>query len=145
MRPDVISMLQDQPTRIYLTHCSRTKSEMYQGTKEAVTPDRLYTSRHIQAFMRRCKATGVDWAIFSDLYGVWFPEETHQWYEKNPSTVSEAEFSLLLADFDEKLDRYAEIIFYHNPGRFHSLYARLLTSSSLATRIRKITHWWEIE
>jgi len=94
--------------------------------------------------MAQCKARGVRWAIFSDLYGVWLPEIRHQWYEKDPETVTEAEFSALLQDFDEKLSGYSESRFYHNPGRFHPLYACLLHRSVLADRVTKITHLWEI-
>lgn len=132
-------------TRIYITHCSRTKAEQYEGTEEEVAPDTLYTSKRIQGFMHRCKIRGVRWAVFSDMYGVWLPEEKHEWYEKAPSTVTDAEFAALLQDFDQKLGRYPEIHFYYNPGRFHSLYARLLQHSRLAARVKMITHLWEIE
>jgi len=47
---------------------------------EAVTPDKLYTDAPIQRFMAACKRCDVKWAIFSDLYGVWFPDVTHEWY-----------------------------------------------------------------
>jgi len=46
---------------------------------------------------------------FSDRYGVWFPQVRHEWYEKDPDTVTESEFSALLRDFDEKLAGYSEI------------------------------------
>jgi hypothetical protein len=71
---------------------------------------------------------------------VWFPEIRHEWYEKDPDTVTEAEFSALLRDFDEKLIPYSEICFYYNPGRFHRLCARLLDRSGLAGCVKKITH-----
>lgn len=58
--------------------------------------------------------------------------------------MTEAEFSTLLRDFDEKLSGYSEIHFYHNPGRFHPLYARLLDQSALTCRVKKITHLWEV-
>jgi hypothetical protein len=129
---------------VYVTHCSREKDERYKATKEAVTPDLLYTSKRIRRFMDQCKTKHVRWAIFSDLYGVWFPEVKHEWYEKAPDDVTEAEFSALLWDFDEKLNPYSEIFFYYNPSRFHRQYARLLNCSGLAARVKKITHWWEI-
>jgi hypothetical protein len=113
-------------------------------TKEAVTPDLLYTAKPTQRFMGRCKARGVRWAIFSDLYGVWFPEIRHKWYEKDPNRVRDVEFSGLLRDFDEHLGGYSEICFYHNPGRFHPLYDRLLNQSVLKNRIKRITHLSEI-
>ena len=64
----------DQMTQIYITHCSAKKDDRCRETRETVTPDLLYTAKPTQRFMERCKATGVRWAIFSDLYGVWFPE-----------------------------------------------------------------------
>jgi len=63
----------------------------------------------------------------------------HKWYEKDPNTVSEGEFSTLLRDFDEKLT-----LFYYNPGRFHPLYCRLLNGTALRDRVRRITHLTEI-
>jgi hypothetical protein len=134
----------DQMTRIYLTHCSAKKDERYRETGEAVTPDLLYTATPTQRFIARCKATGVPSAIFSDLYGVWFPEVRHKWYEKDPNTVREVEFSALPRDFDEQLGVYSEICFYHNPGRFHPLYDRLLNRSLLKNRVKRITHLSEI-
>jgi len=95
--------------------------------------------------MERCKAMRVPWAIFSDLYGVWFPHVSHKWYEKDPDTVTESEFSSLLRDFDDKLSAYPEIYFYYNPGRFHPLYRRLLQQSALTARITLITHLWDIK
>jgi hypothetical protein len=131
-------------TRIYVTHCSHKKEDRHKGTGEAVSPDSLYTAIPTQRFMTRCKAIGIPWAIFSDLYGVWFPDVRHIWYEKDPNTVTKTEFSALLRDFDEKLSGYSEICFYHNPGRFHPLYARLLDRSVLGDRVKRITHLWEI-
>jgi hypothetical protein len=130
--------------RIYLTHCSGKKEERYQTTGEAVSPDLLYTSARTQRFIRSCRARGVRWAIFSDLYGVWFPEARHGWCEKDPNKVTEAEFSALLRDFDEKLTGYSEIFFYRHPGRFHRLYVRLLKTSVLADRVKLIKHVKEI-
>jgi len=140
----VKDMQPHQEGRIFVTHCSAKKDKRYKGTGESIGPDLLYTSKPIQRFMNRCKARGVRWAIFSDLYGVWFPEVTHEWYEKAPETVTEAEFLSLLRDFDVKLNPYSSILFYHNPGRFHPLYARLLECSQLKGCVKTITHWWEI-
>jgi hypothetical protein len=94
--------------------------------------------------MRRCKDRRVAWAIFSDKYGVWFPDVLREWYEKDPNTLTEAEFSTLLANFDSALSPYSEIFFYYNPGRFHPVYARLLRQTALAARVKQITHLWDI-
>lgn len=131
-------------TRIYVTHCSHKKDNRYKETGEAISPDLLYTATPTQRFMARCKARGVRWAIFSDQYGVWFPEKKHEWYEKDPNKVTEDEFSKLVRDFDNKLARYSEICFYYNPGRFHPLYARLLDRSMLADRVKRTTHLRDI-
>ena len=87
----------------------------------------------------------MNWAIFSDLYGVWFPNVEHEWYEKDPDTVTEEEFQNLLDDFDDKLQEYDEVWFYYNPGRFHSLYKRLLQEMRLRDRVRRFTHVTEIQ
>lgn len=130
-------------TRIYLTHCSAGKRRYPKGIK--VSPDQLYDSKRIQRFMNQCKAAGVRWAIFSDLYGVWFPWIRREWYEKAPDEVTDEEFNALLSDFDGKLKRFDEILFYYNPGWFHSLYRKLLKESRLHRRIRMFTHYWEVE
>lgn len=60
--------------RIYITHCSAKKNDALKNKMKRVTPDRLYTTIPIQRFMKRCKEKDVKWAIFSDLYGIWFPD-----------------------------------------------------------------------
>lgn len=102
--------------RIYITHCSETKDCSLKHTGKKVTPDKLYTAKPTQRFMNRCKERKVKWAIFSDLYGVWFPNVEHKWYEKSPDTITENEFRERLKDFEQKLEDYDEIYFYHSPG-----------------------------
>ena len=131
--------------RIYVTHCSAKKDKTLKYGGKKVTPDRLYTAAPLQRFMNRCKEKKVQWAIFSDKHGIWFPHEKHEWYEKNPNTVSEQEFKILVRDFEEKLGNYDEIYFYHNPGRFHSLYRRLLEQAKVTSRIILFSHLAEIE
>jgi hypothetical protein len=41
--------------------------------------------------MNKCKCNNVNWAIFSENFGVWFPHVEHEWYEKDPDTVTESE------------------------------------------------------
>jgi len=130
--------------RIYITHCSAKKDVSLKNTGDEATPDRLYTATPIQRFISKCKEKEVQWAIFSDKYGVWFPYEKHKWYEKDPDTVSESEFRELLKNFQEKLDDYGEICFYHNPGRFHPLYKRLVNEAKAKGRIIMFTHLSEI-
>ena len=59
--------------RVYLTHCSAKKDDALKNTSKKVTPDKFYTASPTRRFMNKCKEKSVDWAIFSDLYGVWFP------------------------------------------------------------------------
>ena len=97
-----------------------------------------------QRFMSLCKEQRVKWAIFSDKYGVWFPEEKHEWYEKDPDTVTPQEYNNLIEDFEQKLGGFKEIWFYHNPGRFHPLYERLLREVKVKGKITLFTHKSEI-
>ena len=130
--------------RIYLTHCTAKKDSSLRFSGERVTPDRLYRGKFVEAFMRTCKQRGVEWAILSDLYGVWFPDIRHEWYEKDPNSVTDSEFWELVRDFDEKLEAYDEIWFYYNPGRFDPLYKRLLSQTALRDRITLFTHHYEV-
>jgi hypothetical protein len=126
--------------RIYITHCSAKKSSLFEGASQKVTPDQLYTAAPIQRFMKKCQNMRVQWAIFSDKYGVWFPNEKHEWYEKDPDAVTPQEFKNLITNFDERLAGYDEIWFYHNPGRFHRLYARLLKEAKVKGKVILFTH-----
>ena len=126
--------------RIYLTHCCAKKDDTLKHTGEKVPPDRLYAARPTRRFMDTCKGRGVQWAILSDKYGVWFPDVRHEWYEKHPNTVTEDEYRDLRTDFHQKLRNYDEIYFYHNPGRFHPLYKRLLKETRLRDRITLFSH-----
>jgi hypothetical protein len=130
--------------KIYLTHCSSKKDNSIKNTGRKVTPDKLYMATPTQRFMRKCSEKKVNWAIFSDLYGVWFLNEERGWYEKSPDAVTEQEFKVLINNFDDKLKQYDEIWFYYNPGRFHRLYKRLLQETKLKERIKRFTHIGEI-
>lgn len=125
---------------IYLTHCSAKKDTELKGTDEKVTPDQLYTATPTQRFIDKCKEEGVDWAIFSDKHGVWFPDEEHGWYEKHPKAVTDQEFTALKENFDSRLRDYGTILFYHNPGRFHRLYKQLLEEVELSDRVELFSH-----
>jgi hypothetical protein len=95
--------------------------------------------------MKACKEKKVSWAIFSDNYGIWPYPVTHEWYDKNPNKVTDNEFKSLVEQFDKSLKSYEDIFFYHNRGRFHKLYKKLLTESKLKKRIQKFTHISEID
>lgn len=130
--------------RIFLTHCCAKKDDTLQNSSVKVTPDKLYRAMPTKRFMEQCKWRKVNWAIFSDKYGVWFPEETHEWYEKDPDTVTPTEYKRLIENFEQRLDKYDEIWFYHNPGRFHPLYERLLKDVRVKGKITLFTHKNEI-
>jgi hypothetical protein len=112
--------------RIYITHCSRKKDDSLRGTGKTKTPDKLYTAIFIQRLVNRCRLVETEWAIFSDKYGVVFPDREIPWYDKSPSKVIANEYKILLDDFIDKLSSYQEIMFYHMPTRFHHLYKRLV-------------------
>jgi hypothetical protein len=126
--------------RVYVTHCGAKKDGSLKDSNKKVTPDELYKGTRIKRFMLVCKEKKVRWAIFSDLYGVWFSDAKYNWYDKAPDDVSESDFRDLVADFDRKLHGFDEIWFYYNPSRFHPLYDRLITDSSLRDRITQFTH-----
>ncbi|TKJ32109.1 hypothetical protein CEE39_06295 [bacterium (candidate division B38) B3_B38] len=117
---------------------------MLKNTDKEVTPDKLYSAMYIQRFINKCRERKVEWAILSDLYGVWFPNVKHKWYEKDPDKVTFKEFRDLLNDFDQKLKKYDEIWFYYNPGRFHILYNVLLEKTKLKYKVQQFTHIKEI-
>jgi hypothetical protein len=94
--------------------------------------------------MSRCKQKQVDWAILSDLYGVWFPDVEHGWYEKHPNTVTEEEFDAIVKDFQRKLESYKEIWFYFNGESFHSFYQRVLQATNLKDRVKLFCELEEI-
>ena len=130
--------------RIYITHCSAKKNDSLKESKIKVTPDALYTATPTVRFIQKCIQLGVKWAIFSDKYGIWFPHEKHEWYEKSPDKVTEVEFRQLLDNFDSRLKGYDEIWFYHNSGRFHKFYKRLLKKSTIKGRIKLFSNLIEI-
>jgi hypothetical protein len=126
--------------KIYVTYCSAHKNESLKNTGVEVTPDILYTSNRIRPFMETCKKKGVQWAIFSDLYGIWIAEEKHAWYEKSPDDVTELEFQTLLTNFNNQLQEYDEIYFYRpSPIYFQPLYRRLLNETKLQERVTLIS------
>ena len=131
--------------RIYITHCSAKKDDALRGTDKKVSPDRLYTAKPLQRFVKRCKEKGVNWAIFSDKYGVVFPTDKIEWYNKHPSKVTPEDFKILVNNFVQRVSRYGEIWFYYNPGRFHPLYRELIKEvSKKGLNVKLFTHLSEI-
>jgi hypothetical protein len=125
---------------IYITHCSAKKNSIDKGT-----PDQLYASVKITRFISRCKQSGVNWAIFSDKYGLVFPDQVIENYEKHPSKVTNDEFEKLAEDAFNKLKKYDVVYFYFNPGRFHKLYRKLIdVLISKGINIKEITHLKQI-
>lgn len=115
--------------RIYLTHCSREKDAELEKSREKTTPDRLYTSESLLRFIQYCRNRGLAWAIFSDKYGVVFPDEQIAWYSKPPAEVTEEEFETLLQSFNTRLAGYDEIFFLHRQGETHPLFERVVELS----------------
>ena len=130
--------------RIYLTHCTGIKNDELKGNGKKVHPEELYQSVPFQRFVNECEKKHVNWAVFSDLYGIWFPEQIHQWYDKHPDTVTNNEFDKLISNFDTDLMDFSEIWFYNNPSWFHSLYKAVLKKSSLNHKITTFSKLKEI-
>jgi hypothetical protein len=58
--------------------------------------------------------------------------------------ITKEEFHHLVDEFDKSLRRFDQVYFYYNPGRFHTLYKRLIKSSELKAKIKLFTHLNEI-
>ena len=55
------------------------------------------------------------------------------------------EFESLVDCFVQKLSRYDEMWFYHNPGRFHPLYKKLVDEArGKGLNVKLFTHLYEI-
>jgi len=134
--------------RIYFTHCSYKKNFSVREKNIKVTPDKFYTSIRIQRFIKRCKTHKVKWAIFSDKYGIWFPDQKHKWYEKSPNEVTDREFKNLVDHTFSKLKNYNEVYFYGNyrSPRFHPLYRKFFNRlRRKGLNIKLISHLNEIK
>jgi hypothetical protein len=131
--------------KVYITHCSAKKDNSFKGTGIKTTPDKLYTAQPLQRFIKKCREVGVKWAILSDKHGVVFPNDKIAWYDKHPGSVTDPEYQMLVANFVDKLSGFDKICFYHNPGRFHRLYKRLVVDGAKkGLKIILITHLAEI-
>lgn len=126
--------------RVYITHCTGIKDDSLKASGKEVKPEALYLSVYTQRFIRKCKARQVMWAIFSDEYGVWFPDARRKWYDKHPDSVTDEEFAQLVVGFDKSLKEFSEIWFYNHPSWFHSLYRRVIRESGLSHRIETFSH-----
>jgi hypothetical protein len=131
--------------RIYLTHCSKEKSLAAKTNGLPLPPDELYTEEGIQKFMQTCTQKGVDWAILSDNYGIFFPAEKHVYYEKPPASVTPEEEAAIIAQINERLSGYDEIWFYVRPATFHPFYERVLKGSDQAARVQQFEDIFAIE
>ena len=130
--------------RIYLTHCSKDKLPEAKASGEKLPPDLLYTDASLQEFISKCKSTGAAWAILSDKYGVFLPDENHEYYEKPPASVTAEEENAIRNQFDQRLEHYEEIWFYVRQTTFHHLYERILMRSSLSNRIHLFSDLGEV-
>ncbi len=131
--------------RIFLTHCSKDKSPQAKSSGEKLPPDQLYTDAALQEFIAACKSTGVDWAILSDQYGVFSPEESHEYYEKPPDSVTPEEETIIIDQLNQRLDSCEEIWFYVRPATFHPLYERILMRSDLSGRVHFFSDLGEVK
>jgi hypothetical protein len=120
---------------IYLTHCSKDKFAQAKESGDKLPPDKLYTDPGLQAFIDRCKQTSSHWAILSDKYGLFFPWESHEYYEKPPASVTPDEENAITEDLQTRLAGYREIHFFIRRDTFHPFYERVLKNGHLADRV----------
>ncbi len=131
--------------RIYLTHCSKDKSLAAKANGEKLPPHQLYTDSGLQEFITACKLKGAAWAILSDQYGVFSPDETHAYYEKPPASVTPQEETILIDQVNRRLEQYEEIWFYVRPAAIHPLYERVLMHSALSARVHLFSDLGEVK
>lgn len=110
---------------LYITYCSKEKYDVLYN--QLVTPAELYSSLRVQTFIEFCNRKNLQWAIFSDLYGLIFSFEKIQWYDKSPDSISNTEYEQLLKLTIKKLVSYKHIVFYYAPESLHPLYKRLIS------------------
>ncbi len=140
-------MMRDR-MNLYITHCTKIKDDSLKEKDIEVSPDKLYTGKKIQRFMKKCKDCNVKWAIFSDLYGVWFFDVKHKWYEKHPNEVTPQEFDNLVKESEEKLKGFDKIYFYANykSHYFHHLYKEAIEElKNKGLNILLISHLTDIK
>jgi hypothetical protein len=103
----------------WLFHCSAKKNADLKNGQARVTP--------ISCILPLLLNASLVSAETRELVGPFFPTsmahglQTHEWYEKNPNRVTEAEFNHIVREFNKSLREFDGIHFYHNPGRFHRL------------------------
>lgn len=109
--------------KLFLTYCSWQKDDSIKNKPVLVGPDQLYTSERLQIFVKACTAANADWAIFSDKYGIWFPNEKKAWYDKSPDSVTPQELSRIVSNSVKSLEKY-QVYFFgdSNDPKFHPLY-----------------------
>jgi hypothetical protein len=126
---------------LYFTHCCAKKDDSIKGTEKRVSPIKLYRATPTQRLIKRCIGTGVEWAIFSDKYAFAFSSDRIVWYEKHPSSLTQAEKRKLFDNAFDVLKDYDLAYFYYNPGRLHPFYRELVDEMRRRGRkIREITH-----
>jgi len=129
--------------KIFITYCSAKKNDKLKNSNIMVVPEQLYTSERIQLFMKKCKELNVPWAIFSDLYGIVFPDEKLKWYDKHPNDVTDEELEMLVQNCLERLKDYDVIYFYYQ-GNLNYLYRRLFGKLTKFKRVKIFNDWSRI-
>jgi hypothetical protein len=83
--------------KLYVTYCSGKKRTGFH------TPDMLYISDRITGFIERCRTVGVDWAIFSALYALFFPTEKKKDYNVTLRTDNRYWLGITVIENEQKL------------------------------------------
>jgi hypothetical protein len=84
---------------LYATYCSREKNT------GVFPPDRLYKSPRIERLINRCKTAGVNWAILSALYGLFFPDQEEKDYDLTFKSDRKYWLGIAVLIDDKKLPR----------------------------------------
>lgn len=112
---------------LLVTNCSKTKGTV--GDK--AIPEDFYKGVTPQLLINFGKRNKLNWAIMSDLYGIYYPEEKLAFYDIGPDQVKEPkELGKLIGS--RALERkYTRVIYYCSSPLRARPYIRFLSHSGL--------------
>ena len=130
---------------VCITYCSWQKDDRLKDTGGKVPPEQLYLSGRIQRFIAYCREQGLQWGIFSDLYGIIFENDKQAWYDFHPDLVSPAHRHYLAKAFAASLSEFKTIWYYYDPETINPLYRQIVEESGIADKVVWVTELERME
>lgn len=139
---------------LYITYCSADKHHIPEGS-----PKQLYDTQRITDFITLCEDKHYNWAILSAKYGLFFPDEVHEYYnvtfwtksykcriKENDELLSEAESQERLAQLTNQISQRIRekniksiVFFYDHPLQRRKCYLNILHAGADSCRIEHDT------